>query len=262
MDLESKNVSIYKFLAVCLLPLLLVVPAISTDFAELVANGDRYWNDRDNQTCLWKAIDFYTRALEMRRDSEELLVRLSNAYWWKGNGIPDKKKRMEAYASGAKYAEDICLSNPKSAGGNFWYATNRASFCREVGFFKSAFLLPELNRRMEIVMEQNEFYDHGGPQRLLARIIYHTPGFFRGMSVGTLEDAEKLLNQAINTAPAFTTSYLFLAELYREMGKPELSMQALEKILSIPETDRPEYAAENRLDKKKAAAMLEKFRGE
>ncbi|MBI9082384.1 MAG: tetratricopeptide repeat protein [Desulfobacterales bacterium] len=257
--MKNRNVTIWNLLYIMLVPLVMVIPAITADFAELKAKGDRYWESRDNQLYLLKAIDWYTRAFEMRSDDENLLIRLSTAYWWKGNGIPEKEKRKEAYAVGAKYAENICRSNPNSIGGNFWYATNRASYCREVGFIKSAFLLPELNSRMKIVMEQDKLYDHGGPQRLLARVVYHTPIFFRGISVGTLEDAEKMLHEAIGIAPTFTTSYLFLSDIYREMGRIDLAKQALEKVLSISETARPEFTAENRMDKKKARELINKY---
>lgn len=237
------------------------VPAIGGGFAALKNEGDRHWEKRDDQAFLLKAIEFYSKALELSPENEGLLTRLSIACYWKGDGFSkkEKKKRKEAYITGVGYAKTLCALNSNSVEGNFWIATNRASYGREVGFLRSAFLLPELNRRMKIVMDQERHYYHGGPQRLMARVIYHAPGFFRGGAVGTLEDAERMLKEAIQAEPNFTLSRLFLADIYWKMKKPDLARQALERVLAVAEGALPDFEADNRKDKEEARERLKEY---
>lgn len=238
--------------------------AFAQDFASEKAKGDKYWPNRDNQSSLVQAIAAYETALSLKPSDEDLLVRLSLAYYWKGNNMStsDKDGRKASYTKGMEYAQKACDANQKSVGGNFWYATNKASYGREQGIVKSASYLTELKARMKIVMDQDKFYFWGGPQRFFARIIYKAPGFLRKSVGGTLEQAESMLKEAIAHEKNFFMSHLFLAQVYLEMGKKDLAKQELQFILDTSTQINPAFAAANRRDKKVAVALMKKEFGE
>jgi tetratricopeptide (TPR) repeat protein len=233
------------------------------DFAAEKAKGDALWPSRDNQAKLTKALVAYEAALAENPDDEALLVRLGTAHYWHGNNMAkgDSEARKAAYQKGMDHSQHACDLNPKSVGGNFWFAVNQASFGRERGLIKSTSYLPEIKRRMKIVEQLDKFYYYGGPQRFMARIITKSPGFLRSKFGGPIEDAEKSLKEAIAKYPDFTLTHLYLAEVYMEMKKPEAAKVEIQRVLDTPENAMPEFAAENRRDKKKAKALMSKHFG-
>ncbi len=233
-----------------------------TAFAEgkppdlLREEADRLWTKRDEKSILQECIEKYTKELEHSPKDEGLLTRLAIGYYWKGNhlkGKAYKSERMDAYQAGKSYAAVLCELDPRSVPGNFWHATNNSSFCREKGFFKSTMNISDIRKRIDLVLEEDKFYYDGGPQRLLARIIHHTPKLGRSIT-GSLKDAEEYLKQAISRYPDFTLTHLFLADLYWKMKKKDRCRAELITVLKIPESSP--YEPENRRDKKDAKARL------
>ncbi|MBW2179180.1 MAG: hypothetical protein JRG81_02225 [Deltaproteobacteria bacterium] len=247
---------------VCIILLVMIFSAglaAAADFISLKAAGNRYWPERDNQASLLQAINFYTSALQIIPEDKDLLTSLSIAYYWKGTNIQEEKKeeRKKAFTTGKKYAQKLCELNPESVEGNFWYTVNQASYGGEIGVMKSAFMLPDIKKRMKIVMDQEKFYYHGGPQRLLARIDYKKPKFLRG----SLEKAENMLKDAIKDEHNFTLSHIYLADIYMTMKKPNLARKELQFVLELSEDAMPEYEAEIRRDKRRATALIKKYFG-
>ena len=248
-----------------ILILLVVFCAVSISYAEntasSIAEGDKFWANRDNQSSLKKSIAAYEKALAETPDSEDLLVRLSIAYYWKGNNMPASSKdgRKAAYQRGMEYAQKVIDKKPSSRGGNFWFATNKASYGREQGILKSKKYLPDLEAKMKIVQDQEEFYFYGGPQRFLSRIIYKAPRFLRKAFGYDLKEAESMLKAAIAKYPKFSMTYLFIADIYTEMKRPDDAKAALQKVLAMPQNIMPGYEAVVRRDQKIAKAKLQEI---
>jgi len=234
------------------------------NIAELREIGDKYWQSRDDQPKLLKCIEAYEKALNIVPTDELLLTRLSIAYYWKANNNPGRnnsKQRIQDYLKGVEYAEKLCKINPRSVSGNFWHATNNASYGNEKGYIKSALVVSDVKKRNKIVMEEDKYYYDGGPQRLAARVIWGTPGWFRGKGE-KLEDGVNLIKDALSVHPNFTLSHIFIADLYWEMSKKQLAKSHLIKVFEIPENSLKEYAPENRRDKQTAKEKLKEYFGE
>ena len=254
-----------KIVVFCVLIIVILCPIVfSNDLASLKAEGDKFFNDRDNLDAISKSIQAYTKALQLDENNKEILVQLTIAYFWQGNDMlnDDSKAqdRMDAYQKGMDYAEKLCQLDPKSVEGNFWHATNNASRSREKGFFSSALALKDIKRRNSIVLENDKYYYRGGPQRLAARIIWGTPGFFRKRGE-KLEDGAALLKDAISKFPNFTLSHLYLGDIYWEMGEKDLAEKSFNTLLSIPENAIKGLEAQNRQDKKDVKVLLKKYFG-
>ena len=97
----------------------------------------------------------------------------------------------------------------------------------------------------------------GGVPLSYTGLILALPAIFRkSWGGGNLEDAEAMIEEAIAREPNFAFSYRILADVYLAMGKKELAREQLEKAMSIREVDLPEYAAENRFDRKRAQEKM------
>ena len=253
-----------KLLVTCLMVFLVSGSAFGEDqFSKLKVTGDAVWGERDNLNQLKKCIDAYEKALQIKPDDQVILSRLSIGYYWLGNLHPGSdfdQFRKDTFLKGMNYAKRLTKINPKSAPGIFWDATNNASYCKEKGFMNSAINVGTIKEQANQVIKIDRYYYRGGPQRLLARIYWGTPRFFRKWGEG-LQDGADLINDALSKYPNFTLSYVFLGDIYWEMGEKEKARKAFEKVLTIPENALPEYSAENRRDKIAAKKKLKEYFG-
>jgi tetratricopeptide (TPR) repeat protein len=253
-----------KLLMTCLALFLVSGLAFGEDqFSRLKATADAVWGERDNLDQLKKCIEAYEKALQIKPDNQTILSRLSIGHFWIGNlhqGSDFSQFRMDTYQKGMNYAKKLVKINPKSAPGIFWDATNNAAYCKEKGFMKSAINVGTIKEQAKKVMEIERYYYRGGPQRLLARVYWGTPRFFRKWGEG-LQDGADLLNEALSKHPNFTLSYIFLGDIYWEMGEKEKARKTFEKVFSIPENAVPEISAENRRDRKTAKKKLREYFG-
>ena len=249
-----------RFAVIFVLLLVFTSQTFAQDAAALKTKGDKYWPKRDDQVSLVSAIRAYEGALAASPGDLDLMVRLSLAYYWKGNNLPvsDGKDRKAAYEKGINYAQKVCDKNPDHIGGNFWWAVNKASYGRERGVVASSSYLPDLKRHMAVVEQQDKYYFYGGPQRFWAKVIIAAPGFLRSKFGGTLDDAALDLKKAVSKEPKLFMNHLALAEVYLEMKKPDLAKKEIQFILDTPANSLPQYAAENRRDKKVANRIMGK----
>ncbi len=232
---------------------------------QLMETGDRLFAQRDRQDILLFAIAAYEEAYALAPENEAVLRQLSRAYYWKGENIdPDEKGadrgKMAAHEKGMLYGEQYLALFPDSAAAHFWYASNMARFGAAKGILKSLSTLSDLREHIGKVLELDKFYYDGGPQRFLAKLIVSVPGLLRKtLAGGDLDDAKKMLDEAIAHQPDFTLSYVFLGEILMKQKQKEKALACWQKVLSIPETALPQYAPENRRDKQAAERLLQEY---
>jgi tetratricopeptide (TPR) repeat protein len=222
---------------------------------------EQAWAQRDDMASLTKAIKAFETGLQGDPTNQELLARMAIGYYWKAENMPGKNNREErklANKKGMEYAAKLIEINPDSLPGHFWYASNEAMYGVEVGIMKSLTVLPDLRKHIDFVLKKEKFYYRGGPQRYLGRLVCNVPGILRKtLAGGTLEDAEQMLKEAIVLEPNFAYSHLVLSEVYGKMNRWDLAKEQLKILLTIPEDALPEYAADNRRDKRRARILLE-----
>jgi tetratricopeptide (TPR) repeat protein len=238
--------------------LIITTGVIAGELEILKENADKYWKKRDIQEDLLTCINLYEKALKQSPEDENILLRLSIAYFWKGNHTEKgwfNNKKMNAYESGKAYAAQLCQLKPESIEGNFWHATNDAAYINEKRIKLSKSVINDAKKRNLYVMSHAKYYYHGGPQRLGAKIIMGIPSFVRNEDE-SLSVAEKYLKDAIRNYPNFTLSHIFLSELYMKMEKKDLAKQSLKQVLAIHANSVPQFAPENRRDKKEAKKRL------
>lgn len=256
MYLHAKRTSA-SVLALILLATLPAAEPVNSIFEQAM----KYWVDRDNIKSLTKTIELLELVLTSKPEPAiERATRLvlSQAHYWYGNMLPedDKEARKEAYQKGMDVLNPVLSKNPEDHEANFWYAVNLASRSREVGILKSLGKLPEIKRRLDIVVKKDEYYFYGGPNRLFAKMIQQAPAFLRKAQGQDLSDAERILLANVERFPNFLMNRLFLGEVYRDQGRIEDACEEFKTIVNAPPTQDPAYAAENRRDIKEAKKLL------
>jgi len=234
------------------------------DYKTFKLKGDEFWKNRDITDILIKAIETYKKAEELavnKIEKKKILGKISYGYYLLGDSMKSAKERKTAFYNGYIAAEKILEINPNDPEANYFHVINKLSYKDACGMLYVILYLKEFNRRMNIIMSQNKYVLSGGPQRVLARMIHLTPYLFRNRySVGTLNDAEKMLNESINIEPQLGLTRVFLADIYLDMGKDNFAKEELIKAINCPvNNDICEFAPENRLSKKIAKNMMYKY---
>ena len=258
---NSKGRIMKKTVLTVIFSLVFAALSAANNYSSLVAEGDSFWTNRDNQSSLLKAIDYYEKALSQHPKDEILLARLVRAYYWKGMNMPDENKteRMAAFQVGMEYGKKLFEINPESVAGNFWYTSNMARYGADRGILKSLSYLSELKERVNFVLENDRQYFHGAAHRFFAKLTESVPGLLRKSLTGySLTDAEALLKEALEIEKNFAMTHLFLGDIYMAMKKKDLAKKEYQSVLEISESSIPDCAAEIRRDKKAALVALKK----
>lgn len=178
--------------------------------------------------------------------ADEWAWRLARAYYRLG-------KLSDDVAAGRFY--DLCLAsakqaighNPRSAPGYFFKGLCTGKKGELAGFWQSLGIIEPFKRDMETARRLDPAFDHGGPNRALAKLYLELP-FFMG---GDLDLSLDLIRQAVQSSPAYEENYLCLAEVYFAAGELEQARKALATLKAM--------AGENPADPE-VAAVLEKSR--
>lgn len=230
--------------------------------------GNAHWESRDRLESIEKAIDCYKKAIGLNPDDLGLLERLSYACFIQGwelkefRGNEYKKKREALFTSGIRYAEKALAISPENTKAKFRYILNKLMYRREFSIISSAKMVPELRDCLTTIMEKEKFLDSGGPQRVMANLIMEVPGFLHSsFSLGNLEDAERMLKEAIEFDSRFILNYVTLADVYIKQKKKKEAKEQLQIAIDYPIDPEYEWAAENRRDKKAAMVKMKEYFG-
>lgn len=241
----------------------------SNEIDNWVSLGDTHWESRDRLESMEKAVECYKKAIELKPDDLGLLERLSYACFFQGwelkefRGIEYKKKREALFTSGMRYAEKALVISPESTMAKFRYILNKLMYRREFSIISSAKMVPELRDCLTTIMEKDQFLESGGPQRVMANLIMEVPGFLHSsFSLGNLEEAEKMLKEAISFDSRFILNYITLADVYmKQKKKKKEAKEQLQIAIDYPIDPEYTYAAENRRDKKAAMVKMKEYFG-
>lgn len=237
------------------------LPCGSQDFEALMDEGDIHWQSRDQISSLNKALTAYKKAYEIVPCNRVLLDRLSYGFFFQGYydfpGKKNREKRKQLFLNGMAYAKNMLDRSPDDPHANFRYVVNKLCYRKEMGIISSASLLPEIKKRLNIVMEKTPYLESGGPQRLISSIIMEVPGWLRSTAdFGTIEEAGKMLKDAIEYDSHYLLNYILLADIYKIQKRKDRAKDVLLKVIDAKIDPEYKYAAECRKHKKIAAEKI------
>ncbi|MBW2730898.1 MAG: hypothetical protein JRH20_00810 [Deltaproteobacteria bacterium] len=159
-----------------------------------------------------------------------------------GRHIQNKKQRVEVLKEGIAHAQQAEQLAPERVEPPYFHALNvarQAEVERSLKLIKKAAVLAERARSLDPA------FDQAGPLTLLGKIYLMAPAW--PVSVGDLEKAISLLEQAVRLAPRPIT-HLFLGQAYATDEQFEKARVQLKKALKGPLEQRWRREAKKALE--------------
>ncbi|MCK4793507.1 MAG: tetratricopeptide repeat protein [Desulfobacteraceae bacterium] len=206
----------------------------SQEVDELIAQADELYTIMKDITTAEKARDLYLKAMEKAENKHELFWKLSRILYYIGAHKESKKEKRTIFLQGIYYAKKAVELKPEKPGGYYWLGVNYGVYGEARGVLKSLFLLDDVKRAVNKVIELDRSYEDGGPDRVLGRVYFKVPGFAGGSKKKSLEHLQKSLEFAPNDP---LTRY-YLADTYLALKEIDNARKELDFILNMESDDR------------------------
>ncbi len=166
------------------------------------------------------------------RDSNniEALIFLSRV-WLTYGYVRERTKegKISSYENGKEIAERAIEIDPSNPDAHFFYVANLALVGENKGVFNSLFMLPEIRRTLDKILELNPNHCYGlGMQGAL---YYYLPGILGG----DMKISEIYLRRALFNDPHLSSAKLYLAMNLRKQERYDEAVQVLEELINDKE---------------------------
>jgi tetratricopeptide (TPR) repeat protein len=208
-----------------------------------------YYKDSMN---LDRSIKILEGILENDPENTDALIFLSRIWLTYGYAkAPNDKEKLRVFKNGINAAEKAMEIAPHDPDAHFFYVANLGSWGEARGVLKSLFLLPEIKRELNLVLEldPNHVYGLG-----MTGLLYYTLPNFMG---GDLHLSEIYLRKAIALDPHLTTLKIHLAKTLIKQKRFAEAKKILEGVI---EEKTPTVYADWKLNKEMAEEMIIEIR--
>lgn len=176
-----------------------------------------------------------TRLADKDSRAEVLIALARISFIWGDVRAPSTEQKLDAYDRGRQAARRATELEPKNALAHLWYATNTGRWGQTKGVVRSLFLLPEVQREIDTVIELDP--NLTAVYALAGNVYYEVPGLLGG----DLEKAEAMFRKGLGQDPRFTGMRVGLAKTLIRRGQIADARRELELVLA-------ERAPRNRAD--------------
>ena len=245
-------------LAVPVCCLLLAVSAgVATAGEDLRKKAEALWAGREEPAIANEAVSAFETLLRDAPNDYEVLLRLSRLHYWIGQTLETTRESdaIAHYIKGREYGQRAAAAGPDRPGGYFFEAANLGRENNLKGKFKSLLgigKVEDLNRRAEAIQPD---YFYRGPDRFFCAYYTRLPGLLGGSLSKAIEHGRK----AVEAYPNYAGNRFLLAEAYVKDGKNDLARAELDAAVATPDDALPDAIPEQRLEKKRASALLKKL---
>jgi tetratricopeptide (TPR) repeat protein len=224
----------------------------SQEADELIAQADELYSIMKDITTAEKARDLYLEAIEKAENKYEVFWKLSRLLYHVGSHKERKKEKRAIFLQGIYYAKKAAELKPEKPDGYYWLGVNYCVYGEAKGVLKSLFLLDDVKRAINKVIELDRSYSNGGPDRVLGRVYFKVPGFAGGSKKKSLEH----LHKSLEFAPNYPWTRYYLADTYLALKEIDNARKELEVILNMESNDR--WISGVNINKRNAKEMLKK----
>lgn len=250
------------------------------DAAAAEKEGAEHWEKRSDQAELQKAIDAWERAVQIDPSKADLMVRLSRAWYFLGDGFlrfDDEKKdaMLAAFEKGTYWAEvslrgtnaefrkRVCASEPfdkalksvdkKSVPALYWYATNLGKWGLASSLINVLENKDKVAAMISTARKLDPSYYYGAPDRYLG--AYYTKIPFPN---GDLKRSRKHFQRSLKIEPNYFATRVLMADMLAPKAKDRaLFKEALEYVINAKPDVIPELQPEQEIEQRKAKELLE-----
>lgn len=157
----------------------------------------------------------------------------SRAWLRLGDLESQESERVRCYTAGREAAKKGLAIDAQHVESLFWDMANLATTGRARGVMNSLFMLPELRRGLNRILQLDPH--HQLAKQTLAEIDHAVPG----IAGGSDERAEKAYREILQRDPRFTSTMANLAKLYRDQGKKDEARQWAKKLVGMTNPSNP-----------------------
>jgi len=196
---------------------------------DLIAQGDQLYLQMKDMAAAKEALAKYREALSQGGDKYEVYWRIARIMYYIGDHTESKKEKKIIFSQGIYYAKKAVELEPEKPDGHYWLGVNYGVYGETKGVLKSLSLVKPIKKEMNKVIELDQGYEDGGPDRVLGRVYFKLPGFAGGSKDKSLEH----LLKSKELGPEDALTRLYLADTYRAMKKIDKAREELEYILNM-----------------------------
>ena len=212
----------------------------------------------DVRANLARAHYYYAEAfLRDEASKDQLLATLEKGTTWGEESIvilsPEFAKRA---AANEKFEEAVKVADAKAIAGLYWYGVNLGRWARAKGIATLLGNKDKAKAVMDRVLELDEKFFYGAPHRYFGAYYSLLPSIAGRDPDKSKEHFEKSL--AIE--PKYVGTKVLYADTYAvKTQNKDLFKKLLDEAIASPDDVIPELAAETKVEKQKAAALLKQI---
>jgi len=242
-----------KFVIYLFFTLILALSIFTESYSGLIKSGDHLFEQREDMNKALLALKKYRKASTFKKDAFEALWKVARTTHYLVDELKSEKEQRKTIDVGIAFARKAIEISPEKPDGYFWLGVNYAKEGQVKGILKSLFRISPIKKNMRKVIEMDDKYEGGGAYIVLGRVYSQVPGILGGSN----SKAEKNLLKAMKICNTNPLTYIFLAEVYHDMGKKNKAIKILTDFEKI-EVD-PRWIPETRKKKREGRKLLKKY---
>lgn len=206
----------------------------SQEVDELITQADELYLEMRDMATAEKARDLYLKAFELAEDKYEASWKFSRILYYVGKNTENKKEKKVIFQQAIDYAKKAVELEPEKPDGYYWLGVNYGVYGEARGVMKSLFLVDDVKKAMNKVIELDRSYEDGGSDRVLGRVFFKVPG----IAGGSKKKSRTHLEKSLEFAPNDPLTRYYLAETYYAQNEVEKSRAELDFILNMEPDER------------------------
>ena len=156
---------------------------------------------------------------------ENLVALAQIEFIWADIRAKTQDEKLKAYDTGRQAAKRVADADPRHVVARFWYATNTARWGQTNGVVRSLFLLPEVKREINAILEIDSGFT---PVYVLAGSVYYEVPALLG---GDLAKSEELFRKGIELDARYTMLRVGLGKTLIKLGRPDEARKELTAVV-------------------------------
>lgn len=225
-------------------------PAESVPVAELIANADKLYEQREDLARVREGLALLRRVQTASPQNYEAAWRLARLDYYLGSHTKDEKERDAAFREGVDAGEDAIRWQGGKADGHFWLGANMGGRAQSSSLSGLADA-EDIRREMEAVIKVDEGYQFGSAYMVLGQVDLELPRLMGGDP----DEAVKNLEKGLRFGEDNSLLRLRLAQAYLMTGRKDDARKQLDTLLKMK--PNPNYLPEHKEATEEARKLLE-----
>ncbi len=210
------------------------IPLFSQEPEELIAQGDKLYEEMKDMATAQEALSKYREAAIKAENKFEAFWKISRILYYIGIRTESKEEKEIIFGQGLYFAKKAVALEPEKPDGHYWLGISYGFYGEARGVLKSLSFVKLIKEAMNKVIELDRGYEDGGPDRVLGRVYFKVPDFAGGSKKKSLEH----LLKSKELAPNYALTRCYLADTLLSLKEQDKARQELEYVLSMESDPR------------------------